>query len=181
MVQVDDLDQFFFVKAFQKGLRADPFSDSLALSRSANMIKIRAQVEKHMATWDTFLGERRMKNELWKITIGEIGVERLGETMIERKTSPKIERESTEAHRPDHPIGLHGRNVGRGVKEVLSVGTSYPRKTNLKARPTNHDYEGTILHSDDPMVISIVITDYKVEQVLVDQGILANVLFWPDF
>ncbi|RDX78553.1 hypothetical protein CR513_41153, partial [Mucuna pruriens] len=48
MVQVDDPDQKFFIKAFHKGLWADPFSNSLALSRSASMTKIRARVEKHV-------------------------------------------------------------------------------------------------------------------------------------
>ncbi|RDX69607.1 hypothetical protein CR513_51254, partial [Mucuna pruriens] len=48
MVQVDDPDQKFFIKAFQKGLRAGPFSDSLALSRLSSMTEIRARAEKHV-------------------------------------------------------------------------------------------------------------------------------------
>ncbi|RDY11618.1 hypothetical protein CR513_03685, partial [Mucuna pruriens] len=48
MVQVDYPDQKFFIKAFQKGLQAGPFSDSLALSLPASMIDIRARVEKHV-------------------------------------------------------------------------------------------------------------------------------------
>ncbi|RDX64133.1 hypothetical protein CR513_57344, partial [Mucuna pruriens] len=47
-VQVDDLDQKFFVKAFQKELRASPFSDSLALSRLASMTEIRARAKKQV-------------------------------------------------------------------------------------------------------------------------------------
>ncbi|RDX96005.1 hypothetical protein CR513_21384, partial [Mucuna pruriens] len=46
---------------------------------------------------------------------------------------------------------------------------------------SNEDYEDTVPHSDDPMVISLIITDYRVERVLVDQGSLANVLFWLAF
>ncbi|RDX95758.1 hypothetical protein CR513_21671, partial [Mucuna pruriens] len=42
---------------------------------------------------------------------------------------------------------------------------------------SDEDYDDTISHSDDPMVILLVIVDYKVEWVLVDQGSLANVLF----
>ncbi|RDX68666.1 hypothetical protein CR513_52319, partial [Mucuna pruriens] len=41
-VQVNDQDQKFFVKAFQKGLRASQFSDALALRRPTNMGEIRA-------------------------------------------------------------------------------------------------------------------------------------------
>ncbi|RDY12853.1 hypothetical protein CR513_02280, partial [Mucuna pruriens] len=52
MVQVDDPDQKFFVKAFQKGLQASPFSDSLALSRLASMTKIRVQAKKHVEVED---------------------------------------------------------------------------------------------------------------------------------
>ncbi|RDX65198.1 hypothetical protein CR513_56161, partial [Mucuna pruriens] len=47
-VRVDDPDQKFFVKAFQKGLRARPFSDALALRRPINMEEIRARAEKHV-------------------------------------------------------------------------------------------------------------------------------------
>ncbi|RDX93886.1 hypothetical protein CR513_23788, partial [Mucuna pruriens] len=46
---------------------------------------------------------------------------------------------------------------------------------------TNEDYEGRILHLDDPTVISVIIADYRVEWVLVDQGSSANVLFWLAF
>ncbi|RDX68853.1 hypothetical protein CR513_52098, partial [Mucuna pruriens] len=36
-------------------------------------------------------------------------------------------------------------------------------------------------HQDDPMVISIVATDYKIERVLVDQGSSTNILYWTIF
>ncbi|RDY07090.1 hypothetical protein CR513_08846, partial [Mucuna pruriens] len=39
-VRVNDPDQKFSVKAFQKGLKATPFSDSLALRRPINMEEI---------------------------------------------------------------------------------------------------------------------------------------------
>ncbi|RDX93804.1 hypothetical protein CR513_23893, partial [Mucuna pruriens] len=47
-VRVDDPDQKFFVKAFQKGLRVDPFSDALALRRPSTMEEICARAEKHV-------------------------------------------------------------------------------------------------------------------------------------
>ncbi|RDY01339.1 hypothetical protein CR513_15354, partial [Mucuna pruriens] len=47
-VQVNNLDQKFFVKAFQKGLRVGQFSYSLALRHPSSMGEIRARVEKHI-------------------------------------------------------------------------------------------------------------------------------------
>ncbi|RDY05629.1 hypothetical protein CR513_10504, partial [Mucuna pruriens] len=47
-VQVDDSDQKFFVKAFQKGLRVGPFSDALTLRKSSSMEEIRARAVKHV-------------------------------------------------------------------------------------------------------------------------------------
>ncbi|RDY08998.1 hypothetical protein CR513_06708, partial [Mucuna pruriens] len=47
-VRVNDPDPKFFIKAFQKGLRASPFSDSLALKRPSSMVEIRARAEKHI-------------------------------------------------------------------------------------------------------------------------------------
>ncbi|RDY00628.1 hypothetical protein CR513_16166, partial [Mucuna pruriens] len=48
IVQVDDPNQKFFVKAFQKGLRAGSFSDSLALTKLVSIEEIRARDEKHV-------------------------------------------------------------------------------------------------------------------------------------
>ncbi|RDX82671.1 hypothetical protein CR513_36511, partial [Mucuna pruriens] len=47
-VRVNNPDQNFFVKAFQKGLRAGPFKDALALRRPASMEEIRVRAEKHI-------------------------------------------------------------------------------------------------------------------------------------
>ncbi|RDY02116.1 hypothetical protein CR513_14466, partial [Mucuna pruriens] len=47
-VRVNDLDQKFFVKAFQKGLRVGQFSDALALRRPSSMEEIRVCTEKHI-------------------------------------------------------------------------------------------------------------------------------------
>ncbi|RDX60862.1 hypothetical protein CR513_60965, partial [Mucuna pruriens] len=48
IVWVNDPDQIFFVKAFHKGLRASPFSDSLALKRPISMEEIQMRAEKHV-------------------------------------------------------------------------------------------------------------------------------------
>ncbi|RDX66111.1 hypothetical protein CR513_55158, partial [Mucuna pruriens] len=40
---------------------------------------------------------------------------------------------------------------------------------------TNKDYEGTLPHQVDPMVISLIAIDYKIEKVLIDQGSFTNV------
>ncbi|RDX80111.1 hypothetical protein CR513_39363, partial [Mucuna pruriens] len=45
-VLVDVLDQKFFVKEFQKGLRTGSFSDSLALRKLVSMGEIRARAKK---------------------------------------------------------------------------------------------------------------------------------------
>ncbi|RDX92036.1 hypothetical protein CR513_25897, partial [Mucuna pruriens] len=42
-VRVNDPDQKFFVKAFQKGLRVGPFSDALALQKTTSMEEIRVR------------------------------------------------------------------------------------------------------------------------------------------
>ncbi|RDX66977.1 hypothetical protein CR513_54200, partial [Mucuna pruriens] len=47
IVQVNNLNQIFFVKAFQKGRRAGLFSDSLGLRKLASIGEIRARAEKH--------------------------------------------------------------------------------------------------------------------------------------
>ncbi|RDX93068.1 hypothetical protein CR513_24711, partial [Mucuna pruriens] len=47
-VRVNDPDQKFFMKAFQKGLRVGQFSDSLALRRPLSTEEIRTRVEKHI-------------------------------------------------------------------------------------------------------------------------------------
>ncbi|RDY07703.1 hypothetical protein CR513_08149, partial [Mucuna pruriens] len=52
IVRVDDPDQKFFVKAFQKRLKASPFSDALALRRPSSMDEIRARAEKHVEMED---------------------------------------------------------------------------------------------------------------------------------
>ncbi|RDX61811.1 hypothetical protein CR513_59919, partial [Mucuna pruriens] len=47
-MRVNDPDQKFFVKAFQKGLRVGPFSDALTLQKPTSMEEIRVRAEKHI-------------------------------------------------------------------------------------------------------------------------------------
>ncbi|RDX92430.1 hypothetical protein CR513_25449, partial [Mucuna pruriens] len=47
-VRVNDSDQKFFVKAFQKGLRVGPFNDALALQKPTSMEEIRVKAKKHV-------------------------------------------------------------------------------------------------------------------------------------
>ncbi|RDX66494.1 hypothetical protein CR513_54736, partial [Mucuna pruriens] len=47
-VRVNDPDKIFFIKSFQKGLKASPSSDSLALRRPTSMDEIRVRSEKHV-------------------------------------------------------------------------------------------------------------------------------------
>ncbi|RDX67294.1 hypothetical protein CR513_53854, partial [Mucuna pruriens] len=47
-IRVDDPDEKFFVKAFQKGMRVGPFSDVLALRRPTSMEEIRVWAKKHV-------------------------------------------------------------------------------------------------------------------------------------
>ncbi|RDX77060.1 hypothetical protein CR513_42877, partial [Mucuna pruriens] len=63
-VRVDDPDQKFFVKAFQKGLRAGPFSDALALRKPTNMEEIRARTEKHVEMEEDQLERRRSERKM---------------------------------------------------------------------------------------------------------------------
>lgn len=46
---------------------------------------------------------------------------------------------------------------------------------------TKDDFDGIEPHEDDPMVITIATTDYRVKRVLIDQGSSSDVLFWETF
>ncbi|RDX93634.1 hypothetical protein CR513_24073, partial [Mucuna pruriens] len=73
-VRVNDLDQKFFVKAFQKGLRTGQFSDSLALRKPLTIKEIRAWAEKHIEV-EEYQAERM-----------EVGKQpRIGDTRLTQK------------------------------------------------------------------------------------------------
>ncbi|RDX73247.1 hypothetical protein CR513_47173, partial [Mucuna pruriens] len=63
-VRVDDPDQKFFVKAFQKGLRVGPFNNALALKKPVNMEEIRARAEKHVEMEEDQYGRRRSERKV---------------------------------------------------------------------------------------------------------------------
>ncbi|RDX83654.1 hypothetical protein CR513_35421, partial [Mucuna pruriens] len=65
-VRVNDPDQKFFIKAFQKGLKASPYSDSLALKRPTSMEEIRVRAKKHVEAEEDqaeWLEEERSQNK----------------------------------------------------------------------------------------------------------------------
>ncbi|RDX70273.1 hypothetical protein CR513_50508, partial [Mucuna pruriens] len=64
IVQVNDLDPKYFVKAFQKGLRVGQFSDSLALRRPASMGEIRVKVEKHIKVKEDQADKIRVERDI---------------------------------------------------------------------------------------------------------------------
>ncbi|RDX91165.1 hypothetical protein CR513_26881, partial [Mucuna pruriens] len=114
----------------------------------------------------------------------------------DRKPIRKLSEVSIETQRPNSPSSrnntnnswrrIHGRNVYHRPKKVLSKSVLVIQERPAQRRDppitfTDEDYEGTRLYSNDPMVISIIIADYRVKQVLVDQGSSANVLFWQAF
>ncbi|RDY07417.1 hypothetical protein CR513_08479, partial [Mucuna pruriens] len=62
-VLVDDPNQKFFMKAFQKGLRTGPFSDALALKGPTSMEEIRARAEKHVEVEEDQLERREAERD----------------------------------------------------------------------------------------------------------------------
>ncbi|RDX91486.1 hypothetical protein CR513_26526, partial [Mucuna pruriens] len=148
MVQIDDPDQKFFVKAFQKGFWVGSFSDSLALSRSASMTEIRARVKKHVELiQDGYLGRfvRRMEDK----------------------------KQITDDHSRRNTTG-----GGSMVEMSLIVRKRYSQLVLAVQERSTKRQDPQIMFSDEDYK---VIADYKVETVLVDQGSLANILFWPAF
>ncbi|RDY02344.1 hypothetical protein CR513_14207, partial [Mucuna pruriens] len=61
-VRVNDPDQKFFVKAFQKGLRIGPFSDALALQKPMSMEEIRVRAEKHIEMEESRFDKRESEH-----------------------------------------------------------------------------------------------------------------------
>ncbi|RDX88952.1 hypothetical protein CR513_29383, partial [Mucuna pruriens] len=61
-VRVNDPDQKFFVKAFQKGLRIGPFSDALALQKPMSMEEIRVRAEKHIEMEESRFDKREAEH-----------------------------------------------------------------------------------------------------------------------
>ncbi|RDX65006.1 hypothetical protein CR513_56368, partial [Mucuna pruriens] len=61
-VRVNDPDQKFLVKAFQKGLRVGPFSDALALQKPTSMEEICVRAEKHVEMEESRFEKRQAEH-----------------------------------------------------------------------------------------------------------------------
>ncbi|RDX79754.1 hypothetical protein CR513_39796, partial [Mucuna pruriens] len=284
-VRVDDLDQKFFVKAFQKGLRVGPFNDALALRRPSSMEEIRAQVEKHIEVeedqterleaehndhkevgqprlqkgdkhqaqarawdpWQNFapLTEKRTLLDFPPEVKGRVmGLNKDGwcdfhrafnhsaedfwslKTQIERLVQQghevaqvkKEERERRDSRRATARPGEVRRErsrsrmiiptwhrgtiatisggggvfleegASRRMHEVQTILTSANRtplgvkkKTNPALTFEHRDLKHGMPSHDEPMVISVIAAEYRIERVLMDQGTSANILYWSTF
>ncbi|RDY09049.1 hypothetical protein CR513_06652, partial [Mucuna pruriens] len=273
-VRVNDPYQKFFIKAFQKGLRASPFSDSLALKRPNSMDEIRARTKKHIEVEEDQaerVAEERIqtkKNE-GRIIAQKADVSKRSEAAYKNKhftplnekraqilreichTNGKIlgnnQTEWCDFHRTTgHSTeacwtlktqierliqeGRLSQYVGtcrqskwkeerqdrrrsrsrqnntvphKGVISTIAGGAhknplkiDQPRKEvqavliganviplgkrtpRLTITFTNEDCRREETGCDEPMVISVVVKQYKIERVLIDQGSSANILYW---
>nr|KYP55950.1 hypothetical protein KK1_002177 [Cajanus cajan] len=70
----------------------------------------------------------------------------------------------------------HRRNVNR-VHLTTSVSTQGSPAITF----TDDDYAGVNPNHDDPMVVTMALSNWEVHKTLVDQGSLADILYWPTF
>ncbi|RDX64085.1 hypothetical protein CR513_57398, partial [Mucuna pruriens] len=126
-VRVNDPDQKFFIKAFQKGLRASPFSDSLALKRPSSMAEIRTRAEKHIEVEEDqaerLAEEQNRKNE-GRATIPKAETSRRMETTHKEKhftplneKRAQILREICHTRLLRFPPSSEGRTMGNNQSE----------------------------------------------------------------
>ncbi|RDX99077.1 hypothetical protein CR513_17926, partial [Mucuna pruriens] len=137
-VGVNDPDQKFFVKAFQKGLRVGPFSDALALQKLMSMEEIRLRAEKHIEMEENRSEKREAQqghkddrpkpmNKQQPLLIGGRDLSRRHEDKAERETYPKftplrekrahILREICHARLLSFPQAAGGKQLGRNRRE----------------------------------------------------------------
>lgn len=55
------------------------------------------------------------------------------------------------------------------------------KRSMLKITFFDEDFHALDPNQDDPMVITVVIARYSLGEVLIDQGSLANILYWKTF
>ncbi|RDY06590.1 hypothetical protein CR513_09399, partial [Mucuna pruriens] len=264
-VRVNDPNQKFFVKAFQKGLKASPFNDSLNLKRPASMEEIRMRAEKHEERSrnggdDSQTTDRRVThkpdiqkrsdnkrftplNEKRAQILKEICHTRLlcfpppsegkvlGNNRVDWCDFHCTTSHSTEAcwtlktqierliqeGRLNQYVRLREERQGtrrsrsrqgspvlhRGTITTISGGVfglppkDYQKRKEVQAvltganlTPLGRRMSGPVITftdrdirrgrtgCDEPMVISVVAAEYKIERVLVDQGSSANILYW---
>jgi len=94
-----------------------------------------------------------------------------------------------------HEIPIHGEmnTISRGFSGGRSSASKRKRYARvvmyLEASRPDHpsepdlffvssDLEDVVPHEDDPVVISVITVGRKVHKILIDQGSLANVMFW---
>ncbi|RDY04109.1 hypothetical protein CR513_12218, partial [Mucuna pruriens] len=70
--------------------------------------------------------------------------------------------------------GMSRSGRRRYMQQIMSVQSSGDHSEDSIISFSEADYEGVQPHLDDPMEISVVATNYKVERVLVDQGSSTN-------
>ncbi|RDY09235.1 hypothetical protein CR513_06415, partial [Mucuna pruriens] len=71
---------------------------------------------------------------------------------------------------------------GRLKEEMMLGGKGDGPWSVRKARTEiSQNYERTVPHQDNLMVVLVIILEYKVEKVLIDQGSSVNVLYWTTF
>jgi len=67
------------------------------------------------------------------------------------------------------------------ARSVMSVEVFEDHSADVDITFTKGDLRDVVPHDNDPIVISLVTTGRTVHRVLVDQGSLADVMFWPTF
>ncbi|RDY09778.1 hypothetical protein CR513_05819, partial [Mucuna pruriens] len=106
------------------------------------------------------------------------------------KERPEVQRKRSRSKQraPTHHRGtiatISGEQTQNGEKEVHMVLTGANltplgrRKSNPVITFDDRDLRHGIPGCDEPMVVSVIATEYKIERVLIDQGSSANILYW---
>ncbi|RDX73895.1 hypothetical protein CR513_46428, partial [Mucuna pruriens] len=194
-VRVNDPDQKFFVKAFQKGLRAEPVKQ--AKHQFTPLTERRAQILKeichtrllkfpqepegkvlgrHKSEWCDFHRTHGHSTEAcWTLRtqIEQLVQDGRLNRFIHKQIpeNPRRGAEDDSRNQRKSSRDNEGANITPlGRRRSVPVVTFDDR--DLKLGPPMQD---------EPMVISVVAAEYKVERVLVDQGSSANILYWSTF
>ncbi|RDX95223.1 hypothetical protein CR513_22289, partial [Mucuna pruriens] len=70
---------------------------------------------------------------------------------------------------------------GEGRREAHEVQAILTRRSSLVITFDDRDVKHGMPNYDEPMVISVVVAEYRVERVLIDQGSLANIMYWSTY
>lgn len=77
------------------------------------------------------------------------------------------------------PTNSFRKRYARSVMSIAMEERTFPDHSPLFI--TTDNFEGVYPHEDDPMVISVVSTDYRVKRVLIDQGSSADIIYLDAF